>query len=80
MPNLECQLINDAGIACLFSVSRSWVRKQRYLRRHELPHVFNIEPVMVGSCPRYRMRDVDAWIKGRSAEAIPSANKSEQGE
>lgn len=76
----QIQLVNDAEIARLLSVSRSWVRKQRHLRRHRLPHVFNIDPILVGTCPRYCMRDVDAWIKDRSTEAKAEFSKTEQGE
>ncbi len=66
------QLVNDVEIARLLSVSRSWVRKQRFLRRHGLPHVFDIDPVMIGSLPRYRLEDVRAWISARE----PSLGRS----
>ena len=59
------RLINDAEIANLLSISRSWVRKQRFNRRHGLAHVFDIEPIMVGSVPRYRLTDVSAWVAAR---------------
>ena len=55
-------LLSDAQVAELLSVSRSFIRKQRFNRRHGLPHVFNVVPVMVGSLPRYRLEDVLAWI------------------
>ena len=57
------RLIGDGEVAKLLSMSRSWVRKQRHLKRRELPHVFNIDPVMIGSSPRYRLDDVIAWIE-----------------
>ena len=59
---INLQLIDDAEIARLLSMSRSWVRKQRFLRRRGLSHVFDIDPVMIGSVPRYRLEDVLAWI------------------
>ena len=65
MTNIIFRLINDAEIARLLSMSRSWVRKQRFNRRHGLPHVFDLDPVLIGSVPRYRIEDVIAWIDSR---------------
>ena len=56
------RLVDDAQIAERLSMSRSFIRKQRFLRRRGLPHVFDIDPVMIGSSPRYRLEDVMAWI------------------
>ena len=58
-------IVGDAEIGNLLSISRSWVRKQRFNRRHDLPHVFNIDPVLIGSVPRYRRTDVFDWIDSR---------------
>ena len=66
------RLVNDAYIAKQLSISRGWVRKQRFNRRHGLPHVFDIDPVMIGSVPRYRVEDVGAWISAR----VPSQGRS----
>ena len=63
------RLIGDGEVAELLSMSRSWVRKQRFLRRRGLPHVFDIDPVMIGSSPRYPLEDVEAWI-----DALPETN------
>ena len=65
MSHENTRLIGDAEIAGLLSISRGWVRKQRYNRRHGLPHVFDIDALMVGSLPRYRLKDVLAWIASR---------------
>jgi len=54
--------LNDKDIASELSLSPSWVRKQRWLRRHEEDHVFKVDPVMIGSVPRYRRQDVQEWI------------------
>ena len=56
------RLIGDGEVAELLSMSRSWVRKQRFLRRRGLDHNFKIDPVMIGSSPRYPLEDVEAWI------------------
>lgn len=64
----EKRLLTDRDIASLLSVSRSWVRKQRFNRRHGLPHVLIIDPVMVGCLPRYRVQDVEAWLASLTSE------------
>ena len=66
--NAQPRLIDDDKIARLLSMSRSWVRKQRFNRRHGLPHVFDLDPVLIGSVPRYRLEDVLAWIDAREPE------------
>jgi hypothetical protein len=55
-------LYSDCDLAALLRMSRSWIRKQRMWRRAGLPHVLTIDPVMIGSCPRYRAADIVAWI------------------
>lgn len=56
------KLINDEYVASLICFSRSWVRVQRFKRRHGKSHSFTVDPVMVGDSPRYYLRDVCAWI------------------
>ena len=63
------RLISDADIAQLTSMSRSWVRKQRWCRRHRLSHVFDVGPVMIGSVPRYRLDAVLEWIEAQSTSS-----------
>jgi hypothetical protein len=62
------QLLNDMDIAGILGVSKPWVRVERFKRRHGESHNFNIDPVMIGSMPRYRIADVHAWIKGLSPD------------
>lgn len=59
---------DDSAIANLLSMSSSWVRVQRHKRRHGKPHQLDIDPVMIGRCPRYRADDVEAWIARLSGE------------
>lgn len=65
-------LLDDGKIASRLSVSRSWVRKQRFLRRHDLPHVLDIDPILVGSLPRYRASDIDRWIGRQVCSGAPT--------
>jgi hypothetical protein len=55
-------LLNDKDIAAELCLSCSWVRKQRWLRRHGQDHVFAVDPVLIGQVPRYRSQDVREWI------------------
>lgn len=58
------RLLNDAEIAGLIRLSVSWVRQQRFLRRHGRPHALTVDPVLIGTAPRYRRDEVMAWIEG----------------
>ena len=64
----NARLVRDSYISDLSSMSQSWIRKQRMLRRRGLEHVLNIDPVLIGSVPRYRLADVLAWLASRSGK------------
>lgn len=55
----------DADLAVVLRVSRSWIRKQRMLRRAGKPHSLNVAPVMIGTCPRYVPAEIEAWIQAQ---------------
>ena len=54
---------NDKEIATELRMSVSWVRKQRWLRRHGQEHVLTIDPVMIGKTPRYQCEVVMSWFE-----------------
>jgi hypothetical protein len=58
-------LVTDADLARLLKISRSWIRKQRMLRRAGLPHALTVDAIMIGSVPRYRRADIQAWLDVR---------------
>jgi hypothetical protein len=60
-------LWSDADLAVVLRVSRSWIRKQRMLRRAGRPHSLKVDPVLIGSgtCPRYVASEIDAWIQAQ---------------
>jgi predicted DNA-binding transcriptional regulator AlpA len=62
VPNDTDRLLRDADIAELLGMSKSWVRKQRMLRRRGANHVLAIDPVTIGSVPRYWWPEVQAWF------------------
>jgi hypothetical protein len=37
-------------------------------RKNGLPHSLTIDPVMIGSAPRYKASDVEAWLAAQSAQ------------
>ncbi len=80
MPQLLC----DEDVAQIVSMSRSWVRKQRFLRRRGEAHTLTIDPVIIGSTPRYQERDVVAWIGalsngGAIAQSNLASNPADEG-
>jgi hypothetical protein len=62
MSDLIPELFNDRDVARLFGMSPGWVRVQRHYRRHGVDHALTIDPVLVGTRPRYRREDVMALI------------------
>ena len=62
---VELKLLCDKEIAHLLSMSPSWVRVERFKRRHGQPHCLNIDPVMIGRSPRYKAHDVHSWMGAR---------------
>jgi predicted DNA-binding transcriptional regulator AlpA len=71
-------LIGDGEIAQLISLSKSWVRKQRFSRRHGLPHVLDIDPVMIGGCPRYPREEFLAWLERQKVDRNRSNGRAAQ--
>ena len=54
--------LSDRDIAEYLSLTSSWVRKQRWLRRQNESHVLSIDPILIGSTPRYRISDFVEWL------------------
>ena len=61
MPN-ESAFLTDKEVARILSLSASWVRGQRYKRRHGQPCTLDLEPRYIGSCARYVRDEVDAFV------------------
>jgi hypothetical protein len=53
------ELLSDKDIARCLRVSPEWVRQERFRRRHGKAHFLNIDPVLVGSKPRYLAKDFE---------------------
>lgn len=57
------EFYTDKDVARLLKMSSSWVRVQRHKRRRNQPHVLDLEPRMIGSCPRYVRAEVEELIE-----------------
>ena len=77
---MDSVLIRDADIADMLGMSRSWVRKERFNRRRGLPHTLTIDPVMIGSAPRYRRSEVMDWATYLINEPSNSAERKHKRE
>lgn len=60
--SIEPAFYTDKDIARRLNLSPSWVKGQRHRRRHGLPHIMNLEPRYIGSCPRYVAEEVEAFV------------------
>jgi len=69
-------LVDDKWIAEQLRLSPATIRVQRYLRRHGAPHWLQLDPVLVGTVPRYRRADVVAWINSLTTLATSARLES----
>lgn len=58
--------VGDGWVAAQIGMKISTIRVQRFNRRHGRPHWLDIDPVFIGSKPRWRRADVVAWLKKQS--------------
>ena len=70
-------LYSDADLALLIRMSRSWIRKERMRRRAGLPHHLTVDAVMIGSSPRYRVSDIEAWLEAQTRDVFAKTTGSE---
>ncbi len=54
--------LSDKDLANILGLSPSWCRRQRYLKGKGEPHFFTVEPVYIGSSPRYKASEVKSWL------------------
>ena len=62
MSPVQPAFYSDKDIARRLNLSPSWVRGQRHKRKHGQPHILDIEPRYIGSCPRYVADEVETFI------------------
>jgi predicted DNA-binding transcriptional regulator AlpA len=66
----EVAFISDREIGRLVGFSSEWVRQQRYFRRHGKKHSFPLDPIYIGTKPRYRASEVYAWVEALDASHV----------
>lgn len=59
-------LMCDKDVASLVRMSPSWVRVQRHKRKTGKEHSLVVDPVMIGTTPRYRKEEIEAWLESLS--------------
>lgn len=65
--SIEPALYNDKDVARRRSLSPSWVRGQRFKRQHGQPHILEVDPRYIGTCPRFVRAEI-----GRASESMDS--------
>jgi len=65
----DFRLLCDREVAALLGVKEGTIRKQRCDRRHDRPHRFALDPVMIGSAPRYWESEFETWLANQRVQA-----------
>lgn len=65
IPTLAKRLLTDRDVADRLAVSPNTIRTQRHLRLTGKPHWFILDPIMIGSCPRYDLEEFEEWLASR---------------
>jgi hypothetical protein len=60
-------LVGDRFIAEHLGMSPEWVRQQRFRRKRNLGHVLQLDPILLGSSPRYKLTEFIAWFEAQTA-------------
>lgn len=60
--SVDYAFYTDKDVARRLNMSPSWVRGQRFKRRHGEPHVLNLEPRYIGTSTRYVKEEVEALV------------------
>lgn len=70
---IEPAFYTDKDVARRLNLSPSWVRGQRYKRRHGQPHIMQIDPRFIGRSPRYLKADIDSFVDAIIADDLTAA-------
>ncbi len=64
-PDPLTAFVDDHWLAQRIGMKVATIRSQRFKRRHGLPHWLDLDPVMIGSKPRYRLSTALNWLQGQ---------------
>ena len=62
-PAAYTTFIGDKWLAERTGMKVPTIRSQRFKRLHGQPHWLDLDPVFIGSKPRYRLSDTLAWLQ-----------------
>jgi hypothetical protein len=66
------QLEDDVWVAAQLKMKVPTIRSERFKRKHGLKHWFTVDPVFIGSKPRYRRMAVIAWLERQYSKSMSS--------
>lgn len=55
------RLLCDKDVARILCMSPQWVRAQRHKRRKGEEHTLRVDPILIGSSPRYKESEIILW-------------------
>ncbi len=67
-PDPLTTFVDDHWLAQRIGMKVATIRSQRFKRRHGLPHWLDLDPVMIGSKPRYRLSTALNWLQGHGQQ------------
>ena len=59
--------VDDAWLATELLMTVATIRSQRFRRRYKKPHWLTIDPVLIGSKPRYILSEAVDWLESQTA-------------
>ena len=62
----KSEFITDAWLANQLQMAVATIRSQRFKRLHGNDHWLTIDPVYIGSKPRYRRSDAIEWLSNQA--------------
>ena len=60
--------VDDQWLSLHIGMKVATIRSQRFKRRHGLDHWLDLDPVMIGTKPRYRLSEALAWLEAQGAK------------
>ncbi len=60
--------VTDRWLSDQLQMAVATIRSQRFKRRHGLNHWLDLDPIYIGSKPRYRLSDALKWLDARQPD------------
>ena len=77
-PTAYTTFVDDKWLAQRTGFKPPTFRGQRFKRLHDEDHWFDVDPVYIGSKPRYRLSDALAWLKRLGYATKPLSGSPEE--